>query len=103
MSWELQGSSKQGSFLGMAKKFFFKPAGLVFLGFIRFFRVLWVLLLLALPIIGFYWCLLVFSPFLNEFLAIFDFCPFELFLILALFITRFHGVLLDLIGVLTLF
>ena len=62
------------------QKVFFKPAGLVFLGFIRFFRVLWVLLLLALPITGFYWCLLVFSPFLNEFLDIFDFCPFELFL-----------------------
>ena len=39
----------------------------------------------------FYWVLLGFSSFLNEFWAIFDFYPFELFLILALFITWFCG------------
>ena len=51
------------------------------------------LLILALPITGFYWVLLGFFAFLNEFLDVFDFCLFELFLILALFITRFFAVL----------
>ena len=44
-----------------------------------------------------------FFSFLNGFWAIFDFCPFELLLILALFITRFYGVLLGFIGFLAFF
>ena len=67
-----------------------KPAWLVLFWVLLFFGVL---LILALPITGFYWVLLGFFAFLNEFLDVFDFCLFELFLILALFITRFFALL----------
>merc|ERR1711954_489272 len=40
-----------------------------------------------------YRVLLGFISFLNEFWDVFYFCPFEVFLILALFRTRFYGVI----------
>ena len=72
--------------------FFKKSTRRGFLGSIDFspsnYRVL-------LGFIEFYW---IFFSFLNGVWAIFDFCPFELLLILALFITRFYGVLWGYIG-----
>ena len=72
------GLKKMGCFLGG-----FYWVLLVLIGFY------WVLLILALPITGFYWVLLGFFSFLNEFWDVFDFYPFELFLVLALFIIRY--------------
>ena len=81
----------------MAKKRVFKKksAGQFYFGFYWFF---WVLLILSLPITGFYWVILGFFSFLNKFWANIDFNPFELFLILALLITRFYDLLWGLIG-----
>ena len=78
----------------MAKKWVFKKTtGLVFFWVLLvFFGFYWVLLISALPITWFYWVLLVFLgffSFLNKFWAVFDFCPFELFFILVLFLTGF--------------
>ena len=99
------GSIKIPILPGMAKKrvFFKKPAGLGFFGFywvlLGFFGFYWVLLgfidfspsnyRVLLGFIGFYWVLLGIFSFLNEFWDVFDFWPFELFLVLSLFNTRF--------------